>query len=506
MSMQSDKNSIAEILEKLYRPGMKYEDYLKKVYLYFSVENFKNQYKVFNDETYLANWQYLLLQANDADFPPDDTLVQKYKGNSKYHFFPSSDAEIAQARRLFQAPRYPIIAKVIYNYRRRAPYPNSDKDDLSGLKNVINDESIMDNNKEIPGWVYRLPKNFSKGNDVERIYLNVRGCENVAKILDDFCNKTGCYYKMPFPVEMFDKRVDTCIIYSPKHFSDSEKQDIVQKMSPYVRKDLPTRTNDLDGKKLADGIFVAPNYSNDKLEQHVIALNSPFEVEMRGAEENRGTSRLKLSTGQVTVFEDFTSVVKKIFPQEAERKQKDLKKIIENFDISLTESKYVLTPKNGVVSQEDLISLKNLGCVNPIIQKNQNGESSGISLSDIVDNHRGLVSSILKRKSKQFQKDEKPNVVVPKDELQTSVDDVLNANDIYQNPETGLVGFVPKKGVSKMDAYETLSKLKVFGFLLSLSAPQKDGSRLFVADPKAKDSKNAAIIDILKKAVNQKGK
>ena len=180
--------------------------------------------------------------------------------------------------------------------------------------------------------------------------------------------------------------------------------------------------------------------------------------------------------------------------------------LTENFDISLTESKYVLTPKNGVVSQEDLISLKNLGCVNLTIQKNQNGESSGISLSAIVDNHRGLVSSILKRKSKQFQKDEKPNVVVPKDELQTSVDDVLNANDIYQNPETGLVGFVPKKGVSQMKAYETLSKLKVFGFLLSLSAPQKDGSRLFVADPKAKDSKNAAIIDILKKQLNKASK
>lgn len=503
--MQSDRNSIAEILEKIYRPGMKYEDYLKKVYLYFSVENFKNQYKLLNDETYLANWQYLLLQANDADFPPDDTLVQKYKGNRKYHFFPSSDAEIAQARRLFQAPRYPIIAKVIYDYRRRAPYPNSDKDDLSGLKNVINDESIMDNNKEIPRWVYRLPKNFSKGNDVERIYLNVRGCENVAKILDDFCNKTGCYYKMPFPVEMFDKRVDTCIIYSPKHFSDSEKQEIVQKMSPYVRKDLPTRTNDMDGNKLADGIFVAPNYSNDKLEQHIIALNSPFEVEMRGAEENSGTFRLKLSTGQVTIFEDFTSVVKKIFPQEAERKQKDLKKLIENFDISLTEFEYVLTPKNGVVSQEDLISLKNLGCINPIIQKNQNGESSGISLSVFVNNHRGLVSSILKHKSKKFQQVEKSKEVIQKD-LQQILDGVVETNDVYQNPENGMVGFVPKKGVSKMDAYETLSKLKVFGLVLSLSRQQQNGDRIFVADPKAKDSKNAAIIDILKKAVNQKGK
>ena len=501
--MQSDKNSIAEILEKLYRPGMKYEDYLKKVYLYFSVENFKNQYKVSNDEKYLVYCQDLLLRANDADFPPDDTLVQKYKGNSKYPVFPSSDAEIAQARRLFQAPRYPLIAKVIYDYRRRAPYPNSDKDDLFGLENVIKDESIMDNNKKISGWVYRLPKNFSKENDVERIYLNVRGCENVAKILDDFCNKTGCYYKMPYPVEMFDKRVDTCIIYSPKHFSDREKQDIVQKMSPYVRKDLPARTNDLDGKKLADGIFVAPNYSNDKLEQHVIALNSPFEVEMRGNAENRGTSRLKLSTGQVTIFEDFTSVVKKIFPQEAERKQKDLKKIIENFDISLTESKYVLTPKNGVVSQEDLISLKNLGCINPAIQKNQNGEALGISLSAVVDNHRGLVSSILKHKSKQFQKVEKPKVVMPKEELQTLVNDVLNTNDVYQNPETGLVGFVPKKGVSKMQAYETLSKLKVFGFLLSLSAEQKDGSRLFVADPKAMDSKNSEIIDVLKKQLGK---
>ena len=147
--------------------------------------------------------------------------------------------------------------------------------------------------------------------------------------------------------------------------------------------------------------------------------------------------------------------------------------------------------------------MKNLGCINPAIQKNQNGEASGISLSAVVDNHRGLVSSILKHKSKKFQKVEKPKVVMPKEELQTLVNDVLNANDIYQNPETGLVGFVPKKGVSKMQAYETLSKLKVFGFLLSLSAPQKDGGRLFVADPKAKDSKNSEIIDVLKKQLGK---
>ena len=39
--------------------------------------------------------------------------------------------------------------------------------------------------------------------------------------------------------------------------------------------------------------------------------------------------------------------------------------------------------------------------------------------------------------------------------------------------------------------------------MLALSAEQKDGSRLFVADPKAKDSKNSEIIDVLKKQLGK---
>lgn len=95
---------------------------------------------------------------------------------------------------------------------------------------------------------------------------------------------------------------------------------------------------------------------------------------------------------------------------------------------------------------------------------------------------------------------------VQKKDLQQILDGVVETNNIYQNPENGMVGFVPKKGVSKMDAYETLSKLKVFGLVLSLSCQQQNGDRIFVADPNAKESQNSKIIDWLKKAVNQKGK
>ena len=86
------------------------------------------------------------------------------------------------------------------------------------------------------------------------------------------------------------------------------------------------------------------------------------------------------------------------------------------------------------------------------------------------------------------------------------LDDVISTNDIYQNPKTGLVGFIPKKGVSQMQAYETLSKLKEQGLLLTLSAAQKDGSRFFVANPNEVSSNNSQIIDALRKCLAQKMK
>ena len=95
---------------------------------------------------------------------------------------------------------------------------------------------------------------------------------------------------------------------------------------------------------------------------------------------------------------------------------------------------------------------------------------------------------------------------VQKKDLPQVLDEVVATNDVYQNPDNGLVGFVPKKGVSKMEAYESLSKLKAFGLVLSLTAEQQSGARLFYADPKAEGAQNAKIISGLAKALNRKEK
>ena len=65
---------------------------------------------------------------------------------------------------------------------------------------------------------------------------------------------------------------------------------------------------------------------------------------------------------------------------------------------------------------------------------------------------------------------------------------------------------IPKQGVSKNDAYQSLRKLKIFGLVLSLSDKQKDGSRIFIADPKEKNSNNPEIIDFLKKQLGTMNK
>ena len=95
---------------------------------------------------------------------------------------------------------------------------------------------------------------------------------------------------------------------------------------------------------------------------------------------------------------------------------------------------------------------------------------------------------------------------VQKKDLPQVLNEVIATNDVYQNPDNGLVGFVPKKGVSNMEAYESLSKLKAFGLVLSLTAEQQSGSRLFYADPKAEGTQNAKIISGLAKALNRKEK
>lgn len=95
---------------------------------------------------------------------------------------------------------------------------------------------------------------------------------------------------------------------------------------------------------------------------------------------------------------------------------------------------------------------------------------------------------------------------VQKKDLPQVLNEVVATNDVFKNPENGLVGFIPKQGVSKNDAYQSLRKLKIFGLVLSLSAKQKDGSRIFIADPKEKNSNNPEIIDFLKKQLGTMNK
>ncbi len=489
--IKQDNMLVSDLLDALYQPGMTYDEYLRKIYLHTKSSVLENRYKSTGAEMFYQGLQETLFRMNDPEYPYDKEYVRKQQLANRPGF-PSDAKEIQKLRE----GKLDYIGKAVYDFRRVASYPVSTESSLDELNNYINDQSVMYNNTKTNGWLYRLPKGYQKEEIVERIYINARGAAEVAKFLDDFCCKNNCYYKMPRDKD-FSKRVDTYIIYSSKPFSDKDKENIIRMVSPYVRKDLPKRTNDLDGEKLADGIFIAPNYSGEHIERHIASLDSPLEVSLRGTEESAAAVKpLQLSTGTVKVFEFLTEAVKKHFPKETAEIQRLRDKAFERFDVLLENCEYVLTAKNGVLGQKDLDLLQKMGCVSPKIAKGRQGEIKSITLSNSGSN-RGFCNMLIKQKT--YPRPVKDQNI----DFQQALSDVVATNDVYQNPETGLVGFVPKKGVSKMQAYETLSKLKVFGLLLALSVEQKDGSRLFVADPKAKDSKNAAIIDGLKRQLGK---
>ena len=130
--------------------------------------------------------------------------------------------------------------------------------------NIINDPTS--------GWIYRTPSNFIKGKIDHRYAINAIPDKEFIQKLDEFATKHGMHYKTCRPANWYDRN-DSIVIYCPRTQTSEEIEELKKIAAPYIRRDKPSRINDLDGKLVADGIVTAKEVDLQQCDQLYQQLN-----------------------------------------------------------------------------------------------------------------------------------------------------------------------------------------------------------------------------------------
>ncbi len=141
--------------------------------------------------------------------------------------------------------------------------------DFQGQMNIID--------KENSGWIFRTPKNFIKGKIDHRYALNAIPDKELIRKLDEFTAKHKMHYKTCRPRNWYDRN-DSVVIYCSNPQTAEEIAELKKIAAPYIRRDKPSRTNDLDGELIADGIVTAKEVDRQQCAElyHKINKINPF--------------------------------------------------------------------------------------------------------------------------------------------------------------------------------------------------------------------------------------
>ncbi|MBR5130669.1 MAG: hypothetical protein IKV03_05545 [Alphaproteobacteria bacterium] len=246
-----------------------------------------------------------------------------------------SETEIAKGKRsldLFQGGNltYRQILSILYNARRNLNYPSKlTEKECNNLDNILKKPTPQIDVRDTGKWIIRSPSNrrqkgYSTSSDPQdRLVANINFDENVIKKIDNYCSKRRCWYKTLETVEACH-RVDTLVIYSLDQLSDADKKEFVGIVSPYVRHDIPHRTNTLDGTLIAEGISTAPELNSAQCKQFIdnYRCSSSEKESLIKACTDKG--KLKISLGQYTILQELSSLMYKFYQEQQNSQDKQL--------------------------------------------------------------------------------------------------------------------------------------------------------------------------------------
>lgn len=166
-----------------------------------------------------------------------------------------------------QASALHILQGKIYTAKRFVTYsPPFDIDEPTNQQKVADIETAQMQQgslarvKDEGYWIRKYGQGYFDNikkdphKEVHRFILNVNPTPELFQKLDAFSEKYGCQYKFPH-IESWNMRIDPVVMYTSDDRVNEQIKELIAIASPNVRTEM--MTNDLDGQRLADGIFMA---------------------------------------------------------------------------------------------------------------------------------------------------------------------------------------------------------------------------------------------------------
>ncbi len=240
---------------------------------------------------------------------------------------------------------YLVFLKAFYILKRQYDFPlekemtkESERELKKRLYRSHPDDLYV---KDAGGWHFVGPRDIPV---TARFSLNVNPHAELIQKLDSFCLKHHVQYKYPVNLDDWYSRVDPVTVYLQKEPTPEIQKEFADLVKPYVRTSRPELVNELDGHKIADGIFWAKD-PNKKMAQDLIKkLSHPS---LKQAAEEYAQHDVSLGMQDVIAqFVELDNVLKEKFKTKTKEKEQDS---VQRFEYMQNGMKYATYLVDNVV-------------------------------------------------------------------------------------------------------------------------------------------------------------
>ena len=220
---------------------------------------------------------------------------------------------------------FPFLVSSIYGQRRETK--NDAPTSATEYTAMLNDWKQQNNGLKIIGgdnegptsWIYKTaPQNSidkKAGKPMHRFILNVDPDKELLSKLDDFALKYGCQYKCAETQDIAYSRPDTIVIYTADTRFEEQKQELFGLVKQRTRKN---GDNMLDGEKIADGLYTAPERNRQDIEQLIQQAQTVYPRLAENLQlilDNNPSKSHPLSLGEFTIYSDLLESFKQLQKQ-----------------------------------------------------------------------------------------------------------------------------------------------------------------------------------------------
>ena len=285
---------IEEIAKLVFKDGMTEQEFFQQMFAELGLRNLMVSRKISRDQAkkWKENHGGVLVCLYEQEWTKGLAVFAGDRGQIKTNKSPASIWHVLRNS---------------YLYRRYTNFPDYTDEQKKRMSKMLTSTPTVESDEQ-GGFYFRTLKGWEKpGHSFARFQINADMNPKMIDDLDKFIQRHNSVYKTTSTGDWSD-RTDPVNIYMYEPVTDAIKKEIVQIMTPYIRRSLPSYINAIDGELLADGI----GYAREATPEECKPLIDKFPPHLRDGVENYLSN---LSLGSLKITEEFLDMYKKYAPK-----------------------------------------------------------------------------------------------------------------------------------------------------------------------------------------------